>query len=294
MTKRTPQPGILADLPAAGRSQFFDVLPGVDPTEALLQLATLPLEDDLIIGIGAPLSRAVGAELPGLTVAPAYATAVASVPSTPSALWIWARGDDPGEAFHAARRASEWLAEVFEPMDQVDGFKYDEGRDLTGYVDGTENPIDDAAVAAAIRDDGSSFVAVQQWVHALDVFGDMSPQEQDLTIGRRLDDNEEIADAPSSAHVKRTAQESFALEAFMLRRSMPWADDSGEGLHFVAFVRELATFEAHMERMLGLHDGIGDALFRFTRPVSSAYFWCPPQAGDFLDLTRLGEPVHTL
>jgi len=37
-------------------------------------------------------------------------------------------------------------------------------------------------------------------------------------FGRRRDDNEEIADAPPSAHVKRTAQESFEPEAFVLRR----------------------------------------------------------------------------
>jgi putative iron-dependent peroxidase len=68
--------------------------------------------------------------------------------------------------------------------------------------------------------DGSSFVAVQQWVHDLTRFDVMSVTEQDYTIGRRKSDNEEIDDAPASAHVKRTAQESFDPEAFVLRRSI--------------------------------------------------------------------------
>jgi putative iron-dependent peroxidase len=29
--------------------------------------------------------------------------------------------------------------------------------------------------------------------------------------------------------------------------------------------------------MMGLDDGI-DSLFRFTRPVTGAYYWCPPVA----------------
>jgi len=39
-----------------------------------------------------------------------------------------------------------------------------------------------------------------------------------------------------------------------------------------------------MRRMIGLEDGIVDALFRFTRPVSGAYFWCPGMEGGRLAL----------
>ena len=45
---------------------------------------------------------------------------------------------------------------------------------------------------------------------------------------------------------------------------------------FVAFGHSLDAFQAQMRRMVGLEDGIVDALFRFTRPLSGAYFWCPP------------------
>ena len=69
--------------------------------------------------------------------------------------------------------------------------------------------------------DGSSYVAVQQWVHDLERFDAMPAEEQDHTFGRRRSDNEEIEDAPASAHVKRTGQEDFDPEAFVLRRSMP-------------------------------------------------------------------------
>lgn len=83
----------------------------------------------------------------------------------------------------------------------------------------------------------------------------MSLEEQDASIGRRRDDNEEIEDAPSSAHVKRTAQESFEPEAFVLRRSMPWAEGARAGLVFVPFGRSFDAFEAQLTRMMGLDDG---------------------------------------
>ena len=119
----------------------------------------------------------------------------------------------------------------------------------------------------------------------------MAEGERNNIIGRRLSDNEELDDAPVSAHVKRTAQESFDPDAFVLRRSMPWADAGGEGLMFVAFGCSLDAFEVQLRRMAGLDDGVVDGLFRFTRPISGSYFWCPPVSDGRLDLSALGiEP----
>ena len=50
-----------------------------------------------------------------------------------------------------------------------------------------------------------------------------------------------------------------------------------------------ATAVAGMRRMVGEEDAVTDALFRFTRPLTGAYFWCPPLAVDGrLDLRALG------
>lgn len=84
----------------------------------------------------------------------------------------------------------------------------------------------------------------------------MPRQQQDHTIGRERGSNEEIDDAPESAHVKRTAQESFEPEAFVLRRSMPWAEGNEGGLVFTAFGHSLDAFEAQLRRMSGAEDGI--------------------------------------
>jgi putative iron-dependent peroxidase len=135
---------------------------------------------------------------------------------------------------------------------------------------------------------GSSFVAVQRWRHHMSRFEAMTRQQQDHAIGRERDSNEELDDAPESAHVKRTAQESFEPEAFVLRRSMPWAEGNEGGLVFAAFGRSFDAFEAQLRRMSGAEDGIVDALFTFTEPETGAYYWCPPVHGGRLDLSGVG------
>ncbi len=288
------QSGILAAVPGHARFLEFVAAPDTDTGRVLADLRTLGIDERTVVGLGAALIAGLERSIDGLRPFPGLAGPGCNVPSTQVDLWCWLRGDDRGVLMHQGRAIESVLAPAFRLDRVVDGFKYDRGLDLSGYEDGTENPQDDAAVAAGIVGgrgpglDGSSFVAVQQWIHDLEHFEDMAQDERDNIIGRRQSDNEELDDAPPSAHVKRTAQESFEPEAFVVRRSMPWADAMGEGLMFVAFGKSLDAFEAQLRRMAGEEDGITDGLFRFSRPISGSYFWCPPVADGKLDLRALG------
>lgn len=295
----TAQSGILLPVPAQCRFMTFSLKPGADPTEALRALKDHGSDDGMVVGIGKSVVSALGKEVAGLRSFPSLVGPGVDIPATPAGLWVWLRGDDLGKLVHSGNALKSLLSSAFRAEDVVDGFKFDEtpegmGRDLTGYEDGTENPEDDEAVDAAIVQgagpglDGSSFVAAQKWVHELDTFNRMGAEERDHTIGRRISDNEEIDDAPESAHVKRTAQEDFEPEAFVVRRSMPWVGPDSEGLEFVAFGATLDSYEAQLTRMSGLEDGTVDALFRFSRPVTGAYFWCPPVLDGKLNLEAIG------
>ena len=272
----------------------FALKPGAGPQSALKSLAAAADGKACVVGIGALLAFALQKEIEGLRPFPHYQGEGVAVPSTPAALWCWLRGEDRGEIVLRARAAEKMLAPAFEVVGSIDAFKYGRGLDLTGYEDGTENPKGKKAVEAAIVKDkqagigGASFVAVQQWVHDLDRFASMPQKQQDNTVGRRKKDNKELGGAPASAHVKRTAQESFTPEAFVWRRSMPWADATQAGLVFVAFGKSLDAFEAQLKRMAGAEDGIVDALFTFTRPVTGAYYWCPPVRKGRIDLRAIG------
>ena len=288
------QPGILANETPLARYLTFTI---AIPEELPAVMAALAKSADIsnsVIGVGQSLVAASSRQISGLRSFPAQTGSAIDIPATPAALWCWLRGKDRGEIYHRSRQLEALLAPCFEIKQVVDSFQYADCRDLSGYVDGTENPEGGDAIAAAIVNgqgaglDGSSYVAAQQWVHDFDSFDDMSQKKKDNTIGRRLSDNEELDDAPASAHVKRTAQESFDPEAFILRRSMPWAEDMAAGLYFVAFGKSFDAFEVLLSRMLGHEDGISDALFDFTRPVTGAYFWCPPVKEGKLDLSALG------
>ena len=74
----------------------------------------------------------------------------------------------------------------------------------------------------------------------------------------------------------------------MVRRSQPWASDDGQGLEFIAYGASLDAFERMLTRMVGIEDGLSDALFTFSRPVNGAYYWCPPLLDNRLDLALLG------
>ena len=285
------QPGLLAEVPSHARYLTFRRRPAAaDPRPALERLAALPVDGARVVGLGASLVGELGGRIEGLRTFPAMEGTGFSVPSTPAALWCWLRGEDRGELVHTSRLVRRTLADAFEIDTVIDAFRHLDGRDLTGYEDGTENPTGDDAVATALVSgageglDGSSFVAVQQWVHDLDRFESFGPVEQDEVIGRRRSDNEEMEDAPEAAHVKRTEQEAFDPPAYLLRRSMAWADAAREGLVFVSFSASLDPFETLMRRMTGADDGIADHLFRFTRPVTGSYFWCPPVGDGRLDL----------
>jgi putative iron-dependent peroxidase len=246
-----------------------------------------------VAGLGLPVVESLGLRVPGLRAFPKLAGAGVDVPSTQRALWFWACGEDRGELLHRTRTLERALAAAFVLESAVEAFVYDGGRDLTGYEDGTANPqAQDATQAAVVGDcalapPGSSFVAVQLRQHDLDRFAAMTKQEQDFSFGRERISNDEIDAAPLSAHVKRTEQEDFDPPAFVVRRSMPWAEGGRAGLVFVAFGATLDAYERQLRHMAGLDDAVVDALFAFTRPLSGAYYWCPPVVGGTLAIAGL-------
>lgn len=292
MSSACPQAAILLEPPPNARHLEFELTPGVAQAAVAETLRRLlrgdtPIDGTATVaGFGISVVELLGLRVPGLRTFPTLSSAGLDIPSTQRAVWIWARGEDRGEFVHRCRAIRKALAPAFVLESVIDSFVFQGGRDLTGYEDGSENPKAGDATAAAIvapesdaAPSGSSFAALQLWQHDLDAFAALDKKAQDLNVGRERISNEEIEDAPESAHVKRTAQEDFDPEAFVVRRSMPWSERDRAGLVFLAFGATLDSYEKQLRRMIGLDDGIVDALFTFTRPLSGAYYWCPPVLG---------------
>ena len=303
-TKTTPtthQSGIFAHIPAHAR--YLRYARAKDATAADLRVilqALAPMVDgeQVVLGLGPALiqdlSPRAAAQIPGLHDFAAPAGSKVAWPHSPADLWLWlraAQGQDVGHLHALTQLLNSVLQPAFELLDAVDAFRHmaqgDEeagiSRDLTGFQDGTENPKGRKALAAAFAADGSSFVAVQHWQHRWARIHGMSKHEQSQAIGRDRASNEELEDAPASAHIKRTTQEDFTLsdgsEGFSWRRSMPWLAGDASGLHFVSFGKNFEAFELQLASMSGVSqakDGITDAVLQMSQPLRTSYFWCPP------------------
>ncbi|RTL47937.1 MAG: Dyp-type peroxidase [Rhodocyclaceae bacterium] len=287
------QPAIVAPPPTHGASLTFRLAPAADARSALVRLQQGFSPSWGVAGLGEPLLAALGKTVPGLHTFTALSGPGCAAPSTQQALCCLLGSRERSAVFDTVEKVKALLGTDFVLDDAQDTFCYAGGRDLTGYEDGTENPKGDDAPAAALAEGapgmaGSSFVAVQRWVHDLARFNGHPLPTRNAMIGRDRDSNEELADAPASAHVKRSAQESFEPPAFMLRRSLPWSNGKTQGLEFIAYGRSLQAYEQVLRRMMGLEDGIVDALFDFSRPLTGGYYWCPPVMDGKLNLRLLG------
>ena len=94
-------------------------------------------------------------------------------PSTPGDLFFHIRAERMDLCFELAAQIMARLADSVTPVDETHGFRYFDDRDLTGFVDGTENPSGAESVAATIVGDedpafaGGSYVMVQKYLHEL-------------------------------------------------------------------------------------------------------------------------------
>lgn len=292
MIQNLAQTAILSSPLPYGQSLFFSFNRDADARKALKSLSSSFDPEHGVLGLGEPLVRNFSRTIPGLSTFPSMSGPGFSIPSSQRALWMLISGSSRTEVFDRSSRVLSFLSRDFSPEDSMETFSYAGGKDLTGYIDGTENPSPDQSPLVALVPEGkglagSSFAGVQRWVHNLDRFRSRSEEEQDNIIGRKKATNEEIPGAPPSAHIKRSAQESFSPPANMLRRSMPWARNNQQGLEFIAFGHSLTGFENILRRMAGLEDGIPDALFTFTLPVTGGFYWCPPVRNHRLDFSYL-------
>lgn len=144
------QPGILATpVPPQARHLFF-ALESVEALPAAIDRLSLQLDGRAVIGFGESLVQALGAQVEGLRAFPALAGVGVDNPSTQHALWCWLHGEDRGELLHRSRAIEAALAPALRLVQMNETFRHMSGHDLTGYEDGTENPHDEAAIAAAL------------------------------------------------------------------------------------------------------------------------------------------------
>jgi putative iron-dependent peroxidase len=204
--------------------------------------------------------------------------------------------------FELVTQIMERLREAVTTVDEVQGFRYFEDRDVIGFVDGTENPRGNAALEAALVGDedaafaGGSYVIVQKYLHNMQAWNALSTEAQELIIGRRKLSDIELEDAvkPVSAHNALTVIEENGKELKILRDNMPFGRPGYDefGTYFIGYCRTPRITEIMLENMfVGRPPGNYDRLLDFSRAVTGSLFFVP--SATFLDNVSADEPAAT-
>jgi putative iron-dependent peroxidase len=188
--------------------------------------------------------------------------------------------------FELATQIMESIGHVVSPVDEVQGFRYFEDRDLIGFVDGTENPRGTLALEAALVGEedvpfaGGSYVLVQKYLHDMKAWNALTIEAQERIIGRKKLSDIELDDAtkPSSAHNALTVIVEDGKELKILRDNMPFGQPGrGEfGTYFIGYCRTPRITERMLENMfVGRPPGNYDRLLDFSRAVTGGLFFAP-------------------
>ena len=205
-----------------------------------------------------------------------------SMPATQHDAVLWLSASAYDVVFEVARAAIAELRELATVADETSSWPYLHDRDLTGFIDGTENPsLLDAPELVTIRagspGEGGSVLLLQKWAHDTTAWEALGEDEQAAVIGRRKSDSLELEDKAADSHVASTDQDVFGK---IFRRNMPYGTVTNHGTMFVGFSAEQQPLQAMLESMAGADDGTRDALTRYTNVLSGAYYFVP--SGDAL------------
>jgi putative iron-dependent peroxidase len=127
--------------------------------------------------------------------------------------------------------------------EEVHGFRWVEERDLSGFVDGTENPAGEETrrEVAVIKDGvdaGGSYVFVQRWEHNLK---QLEPHERagsgdDDWPYQRSQRRDRWRRPSGTSHLSRVDLKEDGKGLKIVRQSLPYGTASGtHGLYFCAY-----------------------------------------------------------
>ncbi|CDW55233.1 iron dependent peroxidase [Trichuris trichiura] len=228
---------------------------------------TCKLSDKLVHGVGfgeAFLNGVVPEHLAKSFPHVARGSGITGMPNSGGDLFVHAKSDSRSNLFEFSWLITNKIKEFIETFNDIYGFVYKDGRDLSGFVDGTENPSeqDRSAICLEEKTGGSYCVSsshkaklhhsqtkvTQKWIHDLAFIASQSGTEY-----------------------------KGAKPYQIYRQSMPFGEVSTEaGLLFIAFANSTKNFDYMLDRMFGSSkDGLSDDIIHFTKCVQSNYWYFP-------------------
>ena len=198
------------------------------------------------------------------------------MPCTQHDALVWLSGSAYDVIFDMARSVIHDLAGLASLTEETSSWPYRHDRDLTGFIDGSENPTLLDAPLAALFPEGvpgaaGSVLLLQKWKHRTAEWEALPVAQQEGIMGRTKLDSIELENKPPDSHVARTDQDEFGK---IFRRNMPYGKVDDHGI-FVGFSADQKRLSRMLESMAGLVTGTRDALTRYTEPLTSSYYFVP-------------------
>jgi putative iron-dependent peroxidase len=199
------------------------------------------------------------------------------MPATQHDALVWLSGSAYDVIFDMARSVIHDLAGQASIGEESSSWPYHHDRDLTGFIDGSENPalLDapmDALLPEGVPGAAGSVLLLQKWKHKTAEWEALPTDRQELIMGRTKLDSIELENKPSDSHVARTDQDEFGN---IFRRNMPYGNVEDHGTMFVGFSADQKRLSRMLDSMAGLVTGTRDALTRFTQPLTGSYYFVP-------------------
>lgn len=203
-----------------------------------------------------------------------------NAPSTQTDLYLHIHSNKDYATFEAAKLIINSFNKenpIMTVVDEKNGFAYKDSRDLTNFIDGTENPHGtQARMSAGLTVNGESYALVQRFIHNLPKWEKVSVPEQEMVIGRTKLDSTQLNPVPHNSHVGRTDVKENGKGLKIVRQSMPYGSPgSDKGLWFTAYCHDLHNIIEIERSMFGERDKVTDRLLEFVTPVTGAFFFTP-------------------
>ncbi|MFB7918277.1 Dyp-type peroxidase [Streptomyces sp. NPDC056061] len=286
---------LVATVESGGESTVREVLPDLPAIARSLAFRFPGSELNAVVGFGSDAwDRLFAGPRPaGLHPFPELRGARHHAPATPGDLLFHIRAERMDVCYEWAAQLLDRLGPAVTVVDETQGFRYLDHRDLLGFVDGTENPVGAGALAAALVGDedprfaGGSYVIVQKYVHDLAAWNELSTEEQERVIGRTKFTDTEYPDdvkAPDSHVALNTITKPDGTSREILRANMPFGSfERGEfGTYFIGYAADPDVAEQMLRNMfLGSPPAMHDRILDFSTAVTGTLFYAP--GAEFFD-----------
>lgn len=145
------------------------------------------------------------------------------MPSTQHDALVWLSGSAYDVIFDMARSIVRDLSGQASLAEETSSGSYRHDRDLTGFIDGSENPTLLDAPTAALLPEGmpgaaGSVLLLQKWKHKVTEWEALPVDRQERVMGRTKLQSIELENKPGDSHLARTGQDEFG---HIFRRNMP-------------------------------------------------------------------------